>query len=76
MGTCFNTGGGNTRSRILIEVEQSLAAGDYEVALILADLLKSRDDPKLKALITKAEALKREAAERANQQKVAPGPIH
>lgn len=59
------------RGDILASIERALDEGDYQEAFSLAEPHKSRDDADLKRLVAKAEGLKREAEERARQERIA-----
>lgn len=59
------------RSVLLDSIEQAVDEEDYNKALSLADLHRSRNDPKLNSLIAKAESLKRDAAKRARDEQIA-----
>ena len=59
------------RASILTSVGQAVDAGDYQRALSLAAPHQSRNDSDLNALVTRAEGLKREAAEKARQERIA-----
>ena len=58
------------RASIVSSIEQAVNCGDYEKALSLAEPHKSRNDPELKGLVTKAQDLKREELERFRQKKI------
>lgn len=58
------------RPEVIRSLEQAINAGNYQQAFSIAQPYRSRGDAEINALISKAEDLQREAAERLRQGKI------
>lgn len=60
----------NERTSVVSSVQNAIDEGDYDKALTIASPHAFRDDAELNNLVEKAETLKKQAAERARQEKI------
>lgn len=58
------------RPEVIRSLEQAINAGNYQQAFSIAQPYRSRGDAEINALVSKAEELQREAAERLRQGKI------